>query len=94
MGQLGQSKAGHKRQQTGVGQRSCQGLRRGLVADMEKTEGAIRAAMDQAERNAGVQVEDVFVNLSAGTTSNTYDGLNRAYIRVPGARPEGETITR
>jgi hypothetical protein len=22
------------------------------------------------------------------------DGLNRAYIRVPGARPEGETITR
>ncbi len=50
----------------GVGQRACQGVRRGLVADMEKTENAIRAAMDQAERNAGVQVEDVYVNLSAG----------------------------
>lgn len=50
----------------GVGQRFCQGLRRGLVADMERTEAAIRAAMDQAERNAGVQVEEAFVNLSAG----------------------------
>ena len=50
----------------GVGQRVCQGVRQGLVADMERTESAIRAAMDQAERNAGVQVEDVFVNLSAG----------------------------
>jgi cell division protein FtsA len=50
----------------GVGQRACQGVRQGLVADMERTENAIRAAMDQAERNAGVQVEQVFVNLSAG----------------------------
>lgn len=50
----------------GVGQRVCQGVRQGLVADMERTENAIRAAVDQAERNAGVQVEEVFVNLSAG----------------------------
>lgn len=50
----------------GTGQRACQGVRRGLVADMEKTESAIRAAMDQAERSAGVQAEAVFVNLSAG----------------------------
>ena len=50
----------------GVGQRVCQGVRRGLVADMEKTESAIRAAVDQAERNAGVQAEAVYVNMSAG----------------------------
>ena len=50
----------------GVGQRSCAGMRRGLVASMEQTEAAIRAAMGQAERNAGVQADDVFVNLSAG----------------------------
>ena len=50
----------------GVGQRVCIGLRRGLVADMERTEAAIRAAMDQAERNAGTQVEEAYVNLSAG----------------------------
>lgn len=50
----------------GVGQRVCHGVRRGLVADMEKTESAIRAAVDQAERNAGVQAEAVYVNMSAG----------------------------
>ncbi len=50
----------------GVGQRVCQGVRRGLVADMEKTESAVRAAVDQAERNAGVQAGTVYVNMSAG----------------------------
>ena len=50
----------------GVGQRVCHGVRRGLVADMEKAESAIRAAVDQAERNAGVQSEAVYVNMSAG----------------------------
>ena len=50
----------------GTGQRACAGVRRGLVADMDKTEAAIRGAMDQAERNAGVQAEAVLVNLSAG----------------------------
>lgn len=50
----------------GVGQRVCQGVRQGLIADMERTETAIRAAMDQAERNANLQVEKVFVNISAG----------------------------
>ena len=50
----------------GVGQRVCHGVRRGLVADMERTENAIRAAVDQAERNAGVQAETVYVNMSAG----------------------------
>ncbi len=50
----------------GVGQRVCQGVRQGLIADMALTETAIRAAMDQAERNAGIQAETVFVNISAG----------------------------
>ncbi len=50
----------------GVGQRVCHGVRRGLVADMEKTENAIRAAVDQAERNADVQAGSVYVNMSAG----------------------------
>ena len=50
----------------GVGQRVCQGVRRGLVADMEKTESAVRAAVGQAEGNAGVQAGTVYVNMSAG----------------------------
>ncbi|MBS3961002.1 MAG: cell division protein FtsA [Sandarakinorhabdus sp.] len=50
----------------GAGVRACNGLKRGLVADMGKTEAAIRAAMMQAEKAAGVEIESVFVNLSAG----------------------------
>ncbi len=50
----------------GVGQRVCHGVRRGLVADMEKTESAVRAAVDQAERNAQVTASEVYVNMSAG----------------------------
>ncbi len=50
----------------GAGVRASNGLRRGLVADMEKAEAAIRAAMMQAEKAAGLQIESVIVNLSAG----------------------------
>jgi cell division protein FtsA len=50
----------------GFGQRACSGVRRGLVADMERTEAAIRTAVDQAESQANVRAEKVFVNLSAG----------------------------
>ena len=39
----------------GTGQRESQGVRRGFIADMEKTEGAIREAVEQAERIAGHQ---------------------------------------
>jgi cell division protein FtsA len=50
----------------GSGVRASNGLKRGLVADMAKTETAIRAAMMQAEKAAGVEIESVIVNLSAG----------------------------
>jgi cell division protein FtsA len=50
----------------GAGVRASNGLKRGLVADMAKTETAIRAAMMQAEKAAGVEIESVIVNLSAG----------------------------
>jgi cell division protein FtsA len=50
----------------GAGVRASNGLKRGLVADMARTESAIRAAMMQAEKAAGVQIESVIVSLSAG----------------------------
>ena len=50
----------------GSGQRACQGVKRGYVADMEKTELAIRQAVDQAERNAQVNADSAFVSFSAG----------------------------
>src|SRR3546814_20966447 len=50
----------------GTGQRACQGVKRGYVADMEKTELAIRQAVDQAERNAPINADSAFVRFSAG----------------------------
>lgn len=54
----------------GTGQKPCAGLRRGLVTDFEKTEAAIRGAIDQAERAAGVQVERVYAAISAGNLTS------------------------
>src|SRR4051812_50014497 len=55
----------------GTGQRQSQGVRRGFIADMEKTEGAIREAVEQAERIAATNIEDVFVGFSAGGGGST-----------------------
>jgi cell division protein FtsA len=50
----------------GTGQRESRGVRRGYVADMSATELAVREAVEQAERIAGVNIEDVWVSFSAG----------------------------
>ncbi len=50
----------------GTGQRESKGVRRGYIADMDATERAIREAMEQAERIAGISIEDVWVGFSAG----------------------------
>ncbi len=78
----------------GVGQRACAGLRRGLVVSMEQTEAAIRGAMEQAERNAGVQAEEVFVSLSAGGLASHVEHVE---IEIGGQRISTEdmdTLTR
>ncbi|KTF67576.1 cell division protein FtsA [Sphingomonas sp. HT-1] len=50
----------------GTGQRESRGVKRGYVADMRTTEIAIREAVEQAERIAGFNIEDVWVSFSAG----------------------------
>lgn len=50
----------------GTGQRESKGVRRGYVSDMEATENAIREAVEQAERMAGVEIDKVWVSFSAG----------------------------
>ncbi|GAA4820032.1 cell division protein FtsA [Sphingosinicella ginsenosidimutans] len=50
----------------GTGQRESKGVRRGFIADMEKSELAIREAVEQAERIAGTNIDQVFVGFSAG----------------------------
>lgn len=50
----------------GTGQRESRGVRRGFIADMEKSETAIREAVEQAERIAGTNIDQVHVAYSAG----------------------------
>ncbi|AYJ87154.1 cell division protein FtsA [Sphingomonas paeninsulae] len=50
----------------GTGQRESRGVRRGYIADMDLTEKAVREAVEQAERIAGTNIEDVWVSFSAG----------------------------
>lgn len=49
----------------GVGHQLCLGLNAGMVTNMEQTEKAVRAAMDQAEKTAGRQIDAVSVAISA-----------------------------
>lgn len=50
----------------GTGQRESKGVQRGYVSDMGATEGAIREAVEQAERMANTNIERVWVSFSAG----------------------------
>ncbi|HVI99592.1 MAG TPA: cell division protein FtsA [Sphingomonas sp.] len=50
----------------GTGQRESRGVKRGYIADMAATEIAVREAVEQAERIAGTNIENVWVSFSAG----------------------------
>jgi cell division protein FtsA len=50
----------------GTGQRESRGVKRGYIADMAATELAVREAVEQAERIAGINIENVWVSFSAG----------------------------
>jgi cell division protein FtsA len=54
----------------GVGHQLCLGLNAGMVTNVDKTERAIRAAMDQAERSAGRDVDGVFVTINAASLAS------------------------
>ncbi|MBQ0771816.1 MAG: cell division protein FtsA [Sphingomonadales bacterium] len=50
----------------GTGQRASKGVKRGYIADTETTEMDVRDAVEQAERIAGTNIDDVWVSFSAG----------------------------
>jgi cell division protein FtsA len=72
-----------------TGQRQSQGVRRGFIADMERTEVAIREAVEQAERIAATNIEDVYVGFSAGGLVSTVASVE---VQIGGRRVEKEDI--
>jgi cell division protein FtsA len=73
----------------GTGQRESRGVRRGMVADMEKTESAIREAVEQAERIAGTNVDDAYVGYSAGGLASDVASVE---VTIGGRQIEQEDI--
>jgi cell division protein FtsA len=73
----------------GTGQRESRGVKRGYVADMERTEAAIREAVEQAERIAGINIEDAFVGFSAGGVASTVASVE---VEIGGRRIEKHDI--
>ncbi len=73
----------------GTGQRESKGVRRGYVADMSATESAVREAVEQAERIAGTNIEDVWVSFSAGSLISDIASVE---VELGGHRIEQEDI--
>ena len=73
----------------GTGQRESRGVRRGFIADMERAEATIREAVEQAERIAGTNIEDVFIGLSAGGLVSTVASVE---VVIGGRRIEKDDI--
>ncbi len=48
----------------GVGSAASNGLRRGMVVDMEEAIGSVRNSLDQAQSMAGVKVEQAYVSIN------------------------------
>jgi cell division protein FtsA len=56
----------HRIQVIGIGHQKSQGVKSGLVIDLDRAEHAIRLAVDAAERMAGLTVDSLIVNMTAG----------------------------
>ncbi|RJF90534.1 cell division protein FtsA [Sphingomonas cavernae] len=72
-----------------TGQRESQGVKRGYIADMPSTEKAVREAVEQAERIAGTNIEDVWVSFSAG---GLVSDIASVEVELGGHRIEQEDI--
>ena len=56
----------HRIQVIGIGHQKSHGVKSGLVVDLDRAEHAVRLAVDAAERMAGLTVDSLIVNISAG----------------------------
>jgi len=69
----------------GVGTAPSEGLRKGVVVNLEKTVRSIESALEHAEQMAGIKVDQVYVGI-AGDHIRSYNG--RGVVAVAG--PENE----
>nr|MDQ2705277.1 cell division protein FtsA [Pseudomonadota bacterium] len=81
----------HEVQVIGIGHQKSHGVKSGVVVDLNRAEHAIRLAVDAAERMAGLTVDSLIVNLTAGRLkSETYS----ATINLGGHEADTADIRR
>jgi cell division protein FtsA len=56
----------HRIQVIGIGHQKSEGVKSGVVIDLDRAEHAVRLAVDAAERMAGLTVDSLIVNMTAG----------------------------
>jgi len=79
----------HQIQVLGIGHQKSMGVKSGVIVDLDRAEQAIRLAVDAAERMAGLTVESLMVNLSAGRIrSETFS----AQVRLAGGEADEADI--
>lgn len=71
----------------GIGKSSNQGIRRGVIVDIEETVSAISASLEEAERMSGVPIENATVGISGPYIESEQ---SRGVIAV--SRPDGEIV--
>ena len=67
----------------GTGQRESRGVKHGLVMDMERTEHAVREAVEQAERVARTNIDEAWISFSAG---GLYSNVASVEVELGGQR--------
>jgi cell division protein FtsA len=69
----------------GIGEHAANGIRKGMVVDLEEAVSSISGALEKAERMVGSAVESAFVSVSGDQISST---LSKGVIAV--AKADGE----
>jgi len=81
----------HQAQVIGIGHQKSHGVKSGVVVDLDRAEQAVRLAVDAAERMAGLTVDSLIVNLTAGRLkSETFS----ATINLGGHEADASDIKR
>lgn len=81
----------HQVQVIGIGHQKSQGVKSGVIVDLDRAEQAIRLAVDAAERMAGLTVDSLIVNLTAGRLKSE---IFSATIKLGGHEAQASDIKR
>lgn len=75
----------------GIGHQRSRGVKSGVIADLDAVESVVRLSVDAAERMAGLTVESLIVNVSAGRVGSD---VYTATIDLGGQEVEGSDLRK